>query len=816
MVYCSLPDLTLAAGKTTRWYTGGVGNEVDVHSLHFHGIVGMGEGGEHRDVVRLMPGTTAALDFIPDNVGTWFLHCHINDHINAGMGALFRVTGDASDSVLRPGARSREYFVQAEDAIWDYAPLGSNVCDSAPFGEDETIFVKEHFSTGPGFGIGSKYMKSRYIQYTNASFTTRVKPQEDMQHLGFMGPVLRARVGEKLVVHFKNKASVPTSLHPHGVFYTKQSEGAPYNDGTSGADKKDDAVKPGGTHTYVWEVPDRAGPGPGEDKESKLWIYHSHHSEVEDSYAGLFGIILIINSGALFHDDTLLPIGGTREVFLHFSVMNEGQSFHIRANARRDAGNRALASEQFEELLENEEFVESNLMHSINGYVYCNGPLLKLRQGQRTRFYMYSLGSEVDLHTPMIANEVLSFDEGASRGSGGLLAGMFSSASVVSRSTGMQELRCGTADHITAGMRTLFFVEGNDSAGSKTSPPIENAHVAHYIAAEEIDWDYAALGKHGCTGEAFGEEEDVFTQPGPLTPGSRYVKAVYREYNDSSFNLSKRCIKPGEDGMHFSGVAGPLLHFQVGEIVRIVFRNKLHFTANINFAGLELLHSSNESLGVPPGGQVTYLLKVGEEAGPSRWDLSAVPYVYYSSVDSIAHTNAGLTGVIAVTRRNGLRHRSRLPKGTTAAYPLMLNIFRENGSPLIDKSLAKHAMNPRRINNTVLEQLNEDEDWLESNAMHSINGYLYGNNPVLRGRSGSTVRFYVFGYGSEASMHAPLWKGQVIGNMVRRGAGSSGIQILPYNAETMDVILKTRGLWSIVCGVSDHVAGGMTVCTRVY
>ncbi|HET7399439.1 MAG TPA: hypothetical protein VFJ94_13050 [Intrasporangium sp.] len=39
-------------------------------------------------------------------------------------------------------------------------------------------------------------------------------------------------------------------------------------------------------------------------------------------------------------------------------------------------------------------------MHSINGYVYGNGPLPVLDVGQRVRWDTFSLGTEVDLHTP--------------------------------------------------------------------------------------------------------------------------------------------------------------------------------------------------------------------------------------------------------------------------------------------------------------------------------------------------------------------------------------------------------------------------------
>ena len=43
-------------------------------------------------------------------------------------------------------------------------------------------------------------------------------------------------------------------MHPHGVLYDKSSEGSPYEDGTTRAEHGDDAVPPGGTWTYIWEV----------------------------------------------------------------------------------------------------------------------------------------------------------------------------------------------------------------------------------------------------------------------------------------------------------------------------------------------------------------------------------------------------------------------------------------------------------------------------------------------------------------------------------------------------------------------------------
>lgn len=70
--------------------------------------------------------------------------------------------------------------------------------------------------------IGSQYKKAVYKQFRDASYSEEVpKPA----WLGFLGPVLKAEVGDVIVVHLKNFASRSYSLHPHGVFYEKDAEG---------------------------------------------------------------------------------------------------------------------------------------------------------------------------------------------------------------------------------------------------------------------------------------------------------------------------------------------------------------------------------------------------------------------------------------------------------------------------------------------------------------------------------------------------------------------------------------------------------------
>jgi manganese oxidase len=44
------------------------------------------------DMLELLPGSMKVVDMQPDDLGTWMYHCHVNDHITAGMLALYTVT----------------------------------------------------------------------------------------------------------------------------------------------------------------------------------------------------------------------------------------------------------------------------------------------------------------------------------------------------------------------------------------------------------------------------------------------------------------------------------------------------------------------------------------------------------------------------------------------------------------------------------------------------------------------------------------------------------------------------------------------------
>src|SRR5439155_5079954 len=141
------------------------------------------------------------------------------------------------------------------------------------------------------------FLKALYREYTDETFKTLKPRTAEWEHLGILGPLIRAEVGDTVKVLFVNHAKIFCSLHPHGLAYAKDSEGAFYNDGTSGADKEDDLIAPGKSHTYTWTVPERAGPASG-DPSSVLWMYHSHFVEPRDLNTGLLGPIIVSARGS--------------------------------------------------------------------------------------------------------------------------------------------------------------------------------------------------------------------------------------------------------------------------------------------------------------------------------------------------------------------------------------------------------------------------------------------------------------------------------------------------------------------------------------
>jgi FtsP/CotA-like multicopper oxidase with cupredoxin domain len=112
----------------------------------------------------------------------------------------------------------------------------------------------------------------------------RNNPRSSTDHDQIPGPLIRARVGDRILVHFKNMDTLYRrghSMHFHGVHYKPSSDGA-FLPGFSGPDGD---VRPGRSWTYRLRA--------GRDSVG-VWPYHDHSTSMHESIlGGMFGMLSI-------------------------------------------------------------------------------------------------------------------------------------------------------------------------------------------------------------------------------------------------------------------------------------------------------------------------------------------------------------------------------------------------------------------------------------------------------------------------------------------------------------------------------------------
>jgi FtsP/CotA-like multicopper oxidase with cupredoxin domain len=79
-------------GDRVRWYITALGSEIDLHTPHWHGAKLLLDGQSYVDVIELLPGSMKLADMVARNPGVWMLHCHVNDHMAAGMYTTYTIT----------------------------------------------------------------------------------------------------------------------------------------------------------------------------------------------------------------------------------------------------------------------------------------------------------------------------------------------------------------------------------------------------------------------------------------------------------------------------------------------------------------------------------------------------------------------------------------------------------------------------------------------------------------------------------------------------------------------------------------------------
>ena len=82
----------------------------------------------HRTIKdSVFPAKSSTAHMTALNPGTWLLRCLVNKHTMYGMSAFFTVNtcpGRSQPEMKPMGGETREYFIAAEEVLWNYAPSG--------------------------------------------------------------------------------------------------------------------------------------------------------------------------------------------------------------------------------------------------------------------------------------------------------------------------------------------------------------------------------------------------------------------------------------------------------------------------------------------------------------------------------------------------------------------------------------------------------------------------------------------------------------------------------------------------------------------
>uniref|UniRef100_A0A8C9YQD7 ferroxidase n=1 Tax=Sander lucioperca TaxID=283035 RepID=A0A8C9YQD7_SANLU len=758
-LYGNLPGLSMCQGNKIHWHMIGLGNEVDMHSVNFHGQI-LTIQNHHTDTVSLFPASSTTAEMMADNPGNWLLTCTVNDHLMAGMQAIFEIKKCFPNvHKPRPHGELRPFFIAAEEEVWDYAP-------TPPTDGEADMFVTRRQNR-----IGSRYKKVRYVEYTDITFTTKMLRSPEEEHLGILGPVLRAEEKDTIKVVFKNKASRPYSIQPHGVQYSIEQDGTLYHNELEVVTPPPAAlVRPGTMHTYEWTVPVGAGPVEGE-ADCLSYLYYSGVDPVKDTHSGLVGPLLICRPGSLKKGQQK---NYDKEFHLMATIFDENLSWYLDDNIK------SLSTVPSTVNKEDEGFIESNKMHAINGFVYRNLPGLTMCKGEKVSWHVSGLGSETDIISLYFQGNRFIYRQNR-RDTISVFPHISHTVTMEPDSMGQFEVVSATVNHYRGGMRANYTVkkcsllqrQGEIMLHSKT----------YYIAAMEMEWDYSP--NRTWEAEMFRGQESpahaFLDQQGGFI-GSRYKKVVYRQFTNNKFTKE---VERTADMEHL-GIMGPMIHADVGDKVTVVFKNMASRPYSIHAHGVK---TETPDVHLTQPVKCTCANYKFDRVPPNILTLCHPP-----STLSV-HITVGIDCTSLFVVFMFFCSNARKINYCISIVQYLANYYCYYYSRYLDENIRTHIRNPRT-------NLKDDETFIESNKMHSINGYLYGNLNGLNMEVGDKVYWYLMGMGNDVDIHTAHWHGH-------SPHRTDVYELFPATFQTVKMRPTYPGTWLLHCHVTDHIKGGM-------
>uniref|UniRef100_A0A8C5WS62 Plastocyanin-like domain-containing protein n=1 Tax=Laticauda laticaudata TaxID=8630 RepID=A0A8C5WS62_LATLA len=743
-LFFSLPaDLRLCEKRPVYWYVISLSSQPEVHSILFEGHSFLVR--EHRlATLDISTAIFLTAETTPRTSGTFRMFCQIPSHQQGTYLDEFspRIVGRSRAKRL---PLIWTHYIAAEEGDWDYAPVKPTHLDST---------YSKSLENGPQ-RIGSKYKKAMFVEYEDGTFNKQKAPKAD--HLGLLGPVLQGEVGDEFIV-FKNLASRPYNIYPHGI--TNVTSFHPIGN----QNMKVVPIRPKQVFTYRWKIMPADGPTRS-DPSCLTRYYYSSIKPAKDLASGLIGPLLICFKETMDQRGNQMIADEAR--FVLFSVFNENWSWYLSENVKRYCSDAANIKPQ------DPEFYASNVMYSINGYVFDNLHM-KLCQNQVVYWYVLNVGAH---------SEIIS---------------VFFSGNTFKYNTVSEEV---LAVYPFSGETVIMSMDNPgdfDIYEDEQDPRMFTGKIRpYYIAAVEVTWDYG-----GSVPSPYLRDNDPRTSWRKLSRS--YKKVVFQEYFDSSFT---RQIVRGELDEHL-GILGPFIRGQVEDTIVVTFKNMASrpysFHSNLlPYEGSQEDREYERPEAIQPNQVRQYSLKVLPEMAPSTSEFDCKAWAYFSSVNLVNGEFLFTPGV------PNIRCLGQWWDSKNFLNSLLFTIFDETKSWYFAENFERNCPSPCRIQ--------MDDPVLKSNhTFYAINGHVRDTLPGLVMGLHQRVRWYLLNAGGIEDIHAVHFHGQVFTIRMAEEYRLAIYNLFPGAFETVEMKPSHPGIWRVECVVSEHEQAGMSALFLVY
>ncbi|XP_009955885.1 PREDICTED: coagulation factor V-like [Leptosomus discolor] len=650
----------------------------------------------------------------------------------------------------------REHYIAAQITSWTYKPAS----------EEKSRL--EH--TDPVF------KKISYREY-EVDFK-KEKPANVFA--GLLGPTLRAEVGDTLVVHLKNMADKPVSIHPQGIVYNKNAEGSLYDDRTSSAEKRDDAVLPGQVYTYVYDITEDVGPREA-DLPCLTYAYYSHENMAMDFNSGLIGALLICKKGSLNEDGSQKLFD--KEYVLMFGVFDENKSWQRTAS----------------------------LKYTINGYADGTLPDLEACAYDNISWHLIGMSSKPEIFSIHINGQ--SMEQTHRRVSTvNLVGGASTTVNMTVTEEGRWLISSLVQKHLQAGMHGYLTIRdcGDKEVKKSRLSYKERLMVKsweYFIAAEEVTWDYAPTIPDSLDRHYKAQHLDNFSN----LIGKKYKKAVFRQYTDASFTKRLESPRPKE-----TGILGPIIRAQLNDKVKVVFKNKASRPYSIYFHGVTLsktaegadypldpTSNATQSRGIEPGKTYTYEWKISKTDQPTAQDAQCITRLYHSAVDIERDIASGLIGPLLICKSEALTQKG-VQKKADGEQQAVFAVFDENKSWYIEDNIKDYCSHPASVKR-------DDPKFYNSNIMHTINGYVSDSSEILGFCQDNVIQWHFSSIGTYDEIVSVRLSGH---SFLYQGKYEDVLNLFPMSGESVTVEMDNVGTWLLASWGTPEMSYGMRLRFR--